>query len=384
MNTKELQKIKDGYILLCSYGAAQYDYKKVQKIIGKKTLIYFENGYWKITNSSLFRHEKPIDHPVNRSSYVSILRNLKKYLDMGAVVAVLAETHPCFDGVNQELTDFVCKFVCCLNAPVYALYTHGDYLERPLWSNKYSKIKKEISVESLISIEEVAELKKQEIIKRVKEKFHYDEYEWKKGTMSNCEDTLLVEGIERVLYQCPCCKKEDVTATRGKKFYCLSCKSNYKIGLNGEIYGGSVDPKQFELEVAALKQEEIRTIPDWTSFEKRMLLRSMLRGEYQVNARADVFCRCPQKKDYTKLGEATVKHSLAGLTIYMSGDMRKAFIDKKPYQLDCIRYGIDSLGKNSYIEIPLKTNSYRLILKDQTNDMRLIQAIEIMTKMINE
>lgn len=60
----------------------------------------------------------------------------------------------------------------------------------------------------IVSREELADITPEEIDRRIREAFTYDEYAWQLENKIEIKSKYRAHNIHKILYQCPCCKKE--------------------------------------------------------------------------------------------------------------------------------------------------------------------------------
>ncbi len=114
-----------------------------------------------------------------------------------------------------------------LALPVYFQYTVGGYFAKPKWRSKYAKVKVDIYMETLFSVEDLKQMTELEIEAVLKEKFSYDECKAYALRDDIKKNTVDVNGLEKILYRCPECGAEFKTSSTKTTLKCSACGREY-------------------------------------------------------------------------------------------------------------------------------------------------------------
>ena len=106
------------------------------------------------------------------------------------------------------------------------LYTKiaGGYLTAPKFNLEDRPGKVEVKVGVLFTKEQLAELSANEIQAIMDEKLYHDDYEWNKTARVKYDGHgRMAENLHQLLYWCPKCGKDLVTASAGDRIWCTNC-----------------------------------------------------------------------------------------------------------------------------------------------------------------
>ena len=119
----------------------------------------------------------------------------------------------------------------------------------------------------IVTREEVLTLSADEIQKRIEENFVYDEYAWQLENKVEITSKARANNIHKILYQCPHCKKEFTTYSKGTKIWCQDCGKVWEMDTLGRLH--------------CENGEDIFTSPvDWYKWERANVREQVRNGSY--------------------------------------------------------------------------------------------------------
>ena len=244
---------------------------------------------------------------------INAVQNLK------TSVLMYPEAGYSFDGTSTTLPDILGRCAKMLKVPVVMVTAYGAYHRQPLYNNLIKrKVPLEINIEYLFSKKDVERLTEDELNRRIKEKFTFDNFKWQKDNNIIIDHPKRAEGINRLLYKCPHCLNEGEMISKDHTLTCQKCNKIYELSPLGEM-------------IARDGESEFKHIPDWYKWERKEVKKEILEGKYLVNLDIDIYMMIDTYKIY-HLGDGTLKHDINGFVL-------KAYDDKLSFELP---------GKSSY------------------------------------
>ncbi|MBE6764204.1 MAG: 1-acyl-sn-glycerol-3-phosphate acyltransferase [Ruminococcaceae bacterium] len=200
-------------------------------------------------------------------------------------------------GTTAILPDALGKMIKLAKAPVVVMVHHGNYLHTPFWNyRKPRKVPLYTTLTKVLTAEEVAEKSVEEINRIVREAMQYDEYRWQREQNLRITEGFRAEGLHKVLYQCPACKKEHQMSSEGTKLFCTACGKQWEMDELGVLH--------------ALEGEtEFTHIPDWYEWQRAEVRREIEEGRYHFEDTVDVYS-LPRCWRFEHLGEAVLTHDI--------------------------------------------------------------------------
>ena len=194
----------------------------------------------------------------------------------------------------------------------------------------------------------------EEINQKLKESFYYNEYEYQKENGILIKEETRAEGLHKILYKCPACRKESM-ASDGTELYCKECGKRWFFEENGELTSRS-------------GETEFKSVPEWFEWERAEVRAEILAGTYSFSDTVDVHS-LPRCNKFEPLGNATLTHT-AESGFILEGFYRgeKYSIQRKPLETNSLHVEYDfphikpfdcvdiSTEKDSFYCFPEKEN----------------------------
>ncbi len=231
-----------------------------------------------------------------------LIKNIKYSLEkLGNVFCIFPEARYSLDGCTSYLPDSLGKLMKLFKVPVVVMNLKGNHLSHPQWHKKGNHVHVEATVTQIVDQEEIKTLSVEEINRRIKEHFVYDDFAWAKANGVKITRKDRAEGLNGILYQCPHCKTEHQMYSKGNKLWCEACG------------------KQWEMsELCTLKalegETEFSHIPDWFKWERANVREQVRNGTYHIEdeVRIDTM---PNSKGFIKQGNGYFVHDCNGMTL---------------------------------------------------------------------
>ena len=217
-------------------------------------------------------------------------------------VLLFPEAGYSLDGTSTVLPESIGKCVKLFGVPLVSVTTYGAFARQPLYNNlRKRKVKLKAKVEYLLSPEEIKEKTVEEINEVIFKAFAFDNFRYQKENNIVIADENRAEGLERILYKCPCCKAEGKTEGKGKTLTCHACGKVYEMTELGEMK-------------ALDGNTEISHIPDWYQWEREQVKAELEKGEYGLDIPVDILIMTDTKSVY-EVGEGRLEHNENGFRI---------------------------------------------------------------------
>ncbi len=234
----------------------------------------------------------------------SLITQMKYCLEkLKTSVLMFPEASYSIDGTATTLPEALGKCLKYLGVPVVTLISTGAYSRQPLFNNlRRRKVKVSAKMEYLLSPEDVQNMSAQEINEKVKEAFSFDAYRWQRDNNVLITEPDRAEGLDRILYKCPCCLAEGKTVGKGDTLTCEACGKEYVLTETGAMQ-------------AKNGETEIDHVPDWYAWERACVRQELLDGTYRLDDEVDVYAVVDTKALY-QIGVGRLVHTADGFVLY--------------------------------------------------------------------
>lgn len=254
-----------------------------------------------------------------------LIKNIKKSVkELKQDLIMYPEARYSVDGRLSVLPDSLGKMIKLFGFPVETCLMQGNYIRTPQWHKRKIKNKfpLQAKVTGLLTKEEVKEKSIEEINQMIKDALTYDEYQFAKDNNILVTDERRAEGINRILYQCPHCKKESHMYSEGTKLWCDACGKEWNLNE--------------DLTISASDGNEIfRTVSEWFDWERANVIKEIEDGTYHFEDEVDIYA-LPNVKKWIKLGVGRLTHDVNDgyhLTYESEDGNIKIDITRKPLEM---------------------------------------------------
>ncbi len=252
------------------------------------------------------------------TSDLLLVRQLSRVMQMKGIAAIYPEARYSLCGTTAPLPEALGPLCKLLKVPVATLICHGHHINHPFWNTRHERGVKptEAEFKLLFTKEQLNELSADEINRRLVEEFKYDDFEWQWKNKINVDCPDRAEGLEKVLYQCPHCKREYRMASEGDRLYCRECGKSWRMSEYGRL--GAEDG-----------ETEFPHIPDWYEWERENVKAEVAAGTYSSGELSVEVESLPNAKGYIKLGRGTMIHDMNGFYDKVRSDDGKDYCMEK-------------------------------------------------------
>ena len=121
--------------------------------------------------------------------------------------AFTPEARYSFDGTQSYLTPAVGKMAKYLKLPVVLIMSYGNFIANPQWNkDKFRPVPVKGKLVCIATADEVDELSADELNRRIKENFVYDDFRYQYDNKIKIDFKERARGLHRILYRCCECE----------------------------------------------------------------------------------------------------------------------------------------------------------------------------------
>ncbi len=313
------EKIKGPAIVLCTHGSFVdflYCYMPIKNekpnVMHARLYSYRKDLAWLLRNLGGFPKSM-------FSTDVENAKNCMRVLEKGRILVMMPEARLSTVGEFEGIQDTTHKFLKKMNVPIYVIKMNGNYFSMPKWGDKIrNKAPVEVSLEQLITKEEIATIDENSLKEKVEKALYYNEFDWiEQRPEIHYKHKTLAQGLENILYVCPNCKKELTINTYNNHIYCNEC--GLKATLNDRY--GFRDGTPFN------------NFQEWYNFQKGVL-KERIENDVNYKLESKVELKLPSTDGKTfmrKAGFGTCTLNRKGLTYKgtCDGEIIEKFFDMK-------------------------------------------------------
>lgn len=267
-----------------------------------------------------------------------LVKNIKKVLIRGDSLVLYPSARYANIGTSSKLPISVAKLIKMLKYPVVVLNMKGDYLTSPIWNLKERKeARLSATVTGALLPNDIDGMSFEEIMSKLSGLLSFDEYEYQKENNIHITYEKRAEGLEKPLYKCMKCGKENSMKSSGSKLFCGSCGAEWEMDELGELiekhYKQSAENFESELdENESLKHEDkaidnIVRIKDWYDWERSETNKEISEGKYSLSIDVHIFA-LPNAKNFIDCGIGNLSEDSRGFTLNFRENGRGENIQK--------------------------------------------------------
>lgn len=153
------------------------------------------------------------------------IRWMMTVIQRGGRLLIFPEGRCGTDGVYAGIHTSTGKLIKKLNVPVIGCYIEGSYTCMPFWRKGIRLGRERVTLANLFTAEDTQELTIDEICGRVDRRLCGGDHKAPPKPFMLLRARRLAEGLQHILYYCPCCGREFTLETKGNIIRCASCGS---------------------------------------------------------------------------------------------------------------------------------------------------------------
>ena len=256
VNDTLLEDVKAPYVLLCNHESF-FDFYYISKLNHPRNPAYMVNAFYCIRPVLrwIAKGSGMIPKKLFTPDSASILKTMKT-IRSGFPVVIFPEGRLSPDGRSNPFLKGA-RLYKKLDCPLVLTKIDGAYFSNPKWRGRrfWSNIR--ISVERVISKEELQSLEDDELEKIIHSVLYNN------ASLSN--RTLFLQpdkarGLENLLYRCPDCGSLYTTRSFGNALYCTSCRSSHTLDTRYRFKGTPHTIPQWYDMIKEAERKEIDSI----------------------------------------------------------------------------------------------------------------------------
>ncbi|MBO5286090.1 MAG: 1-acyl-sn-glycerol-3-phosphate acyltransferase [Clostridia bacterium] len=218
-------------------------------------------------------------------------------------VLMFPEAGYSFDGTATALPKKFGTIIKKLGVPVVTIITDGAYLRQPLYNNLLTrKVKTSAKMKCLLTKDEIALLSSKEIDDLIEKEFTFDNFKAQYDNKIKITENTRAEGLNRILYKCPNCKKEGLMQTKHDTITCNGCGKTYHLTEYGNITTSNNDA-------------EFNFVSDWYKWEREEVKKELLSNDYKLDVDVDIGILNDYKALYM-VGSGRLTHDKNGFNLF--------------------------------------------------------------------
>lgn len=283
---------------------------------------------------------------------LNLIKNMKYCIDkLGDIVVMYPEARYSLDGTTSYLTPTLGKLVKFLKTPVAVLICKGPMISFPQWNKVRKDAPLRAKLKLVVTAEETKTLSAEEIYKRIKDNFGYDDFGYQKENNIIIDHPDRADGLHSILYQCPHCGVEHEMYSKGSKLWCSACGKVWDMTTLGEL-------------VAEDGETEFSHIPDWFKWERENVRKEVRSGNYKFEDECAVKT-LPNAKRFYVQPDVKLVHDYNGFAF--KGTAYGAPFDVKiePLDMDSVHIEYDFKKEGDALDISVPDDSYWLYPKNK-------------------
>ena len=219
----------------------------------------------------------------------------------GGSLLIFPEANCCFSSKTSYIAPSIAKLVKKFKMPLALFNVRGSYLTKPRWSNSWRKGRTSCVLVRVIEPEELAKMSVDEIYDAICEALSFNEMEYQREHHFTFKGHDLMDGAERMLYQCPKCGKMMVMKSEGDSIFCTEC--GYKVTMNREgfLEGDDVVFDSFDR---------------WDDWQREQAVRLVSEGHYDATGKTPVIITPENELYKAKRAEKNVLMGEGSFALY--------------------------------------------------------------------
>ena len=263
-----------------------------------------------LASDHLFKHAafgkfvKHIAEPIPIVRAQMDLKSIREALQAkkdGGSILIFPEANCCFSGKTSYIAPATAKLVKQFKMPVALFNVKGGYLTHPKWCHSWRKGRTTCELVRVIEPEELAQMSVDEVYEAILDALTFNDIEYQREKMVYYKGHDLLEGAERMLFQCPKCGSLFTTKSEGDSLVCTAC--GYKVTLNhyGFFEGEDVVIDSFD---------------KWDDWQREQAVKLVTEGHYDASGETPVFSSPTNELYRAHRAEANVLVGEGGLSLY--------------------------------------------------------------------
>ena len=226
------------------------------------------------------KHTDVIPHKKAGGGTRSTIECLKRLKNSESIV-IASEGEQTWDGISGSVVASTGKLLKKSGASIVTLRFEGGYLAKPRWADNVRRGKVHLKYVNTYTADDVAKMTPEEIKENINRDLYFNIWEWQRkaerdsagdgsaadggGEPRDAEGMHryipksggLADGIERLLFMCPSCKKIGKLTSRGDELF---CECGFKTAVLDTGFFSSAEPFETIAEWNAWQEGELKAL----------------------------------------------------------------------------------------------------------------------------
>lgn len=238
---------------------------------------------------------------------MTLIKDMHYAIKQGASILMYPEASYTFDGCATTLPQKLGTLVKFLNVPVIMIKTNGAFLRDPLYNClKKRKVKVSATVETIITEEQIKTLSPEKISAQIQSEFEFDNFRTQQQNKIKVDEPFRADGLERILYKCSSCGKENCLTGKGVEITCASCGKTHTLTEYGFLK-------------AKDGKDTFVHIPDWFAWERAEVKKELKAGTYLLDCQVKILVMADYKAIY-EIGDGRLIHNENGFKLFYNDE----------------------------------------------------------------
>jgi 1-acyl-sn-glycerol-3-phosphate acyltransferase len=227
--------IKPPYIVLANH-TSNFDPALVQVAIGNDACKFMtSNYYFRLPLGGYILRKWGAIAKIQFSPDLRALRGALDVLAHGGVIGIFPEGRRSVDGSLCDLSDSLVRFLQKAQVTVVVVKIHGGYFLWPRWAAKWRPARVEVAVRRLFTPAELQAGSVTEIYAQICQALAYNDYRWLYGAGAKLISPPSVDGLHKILHQCPRCLAPRVMQSKNDRLFCTACHNSAQLNESGVL-----------------------------------------------------------------------------------------------------------------------------------------------------
>lgn len=238
-------KIKGPAILLSNHASfSDYLYTTSTVYPHRVTYLAASKMFYEPIRGPFLRLARAIPKAMFQTDYLAIKKTFAILAKKG-IIGIYPEGQLTYHGTSLKPPYGISKLLKHAKVPVYVVHIKNAFLANPPWSKKAFKGKVYTELFQLFDTETLNQLSEEAIFDKVSKALYFNVGDYNREHKHSYK-VQPIDGLEPLLYQCPSCLHEGLTA-KGSQLVCSSCASTLTYDQYGMLDGQSLY-ERFELQ----------------------------------------------------------------------------------------------------------------------------------------
>ncbi|MBR5520527.1 MAG: 1-acyl-sn-glycerol-3-phosphate acyltransferase [Oscillospiraceae bacterium] len=231
---------------------------------------------------------------------MSLIKDIRYMLQENKThVLMYPEAGYSFDGCATTMPKRLGTLMKRLGVPVVTVITQGAFHRDPLYNMlQIRDVKVSAHVKCIATPEELKEKSVEELDALLEESFSFDNFAWQRDNKISIDVPFRADGLQRILYKCPHCGKENQMEGKGIHLTCHACNKQWTMDEYGQLAANN-------------GETEYPHIPDWYKWQRECVRKELEDGTYMLDTDVDISIQV-NLNGVCDIGKGHLTHSLDG------------------------------------------------------------------------